>query len=1001
MARLSSTRTSDIRHPDKRSNTPTATTIGEGSVPVVPRFEYSPHRAPQLRFDVEGETVTEARDVPGLAKLPPHERDALLNYINALKNREPWLEWSGKREEPGFVVDPVVLQTHERVSAQAIIQAVQREDVQRSLFAAGDLPYEQEIEFYQHEVDWSNRLILGDSLQVMASLARREDLAGRVQMIYLDPPYGIKFASNFQPQIGQRDVKDKDSDLTREPETVKAYRDTWQLGIHSYLTYLRDRLLLCRELLTDSGSIFVQISDENLHRVRCLLDEVFGAENFVAQIAFRTSGGLGRKGIKTVFDTLLWFAKDATNMKFRPLFSFKGTGEGTMFKSYERKTGERVPIENDADLEEDVVRFSDLVSSGLTPSCVYEFEFQERKFSPGRNCSWKTNAEGISRLALSNRLTAPGTTLQFVYRHSDFPVSTMTNMWDDTVGELKKSYVVQTSAEVIKRCILMTTDPGDLVFDPTCGSGTTARVAERWGRRWITCDTSRVALAIARQQILTEKFDQYRLKQPDAGVKGGFAYRTVPHVTLKSIAQNTHLDPIFAAHEPLLDARLAACNAALAEVAPETARLLRDKLSRKTKEVGKKSITDADRRRWELPAQWEHWTVPFDTDDAWPQTLADAVTAYRAAWRAKMDAVNACISAHAASEELVDQPETVRGVVRVSGPFTVEAVQPPLVSLGEATLFDSAPEAFDGAPEALESFEETAPPLAVREVVATGAMQVENVGAYLQQMVRLLSADGVMFPNNKRMKFSRLEAATLGHIAVHAEGRWHADGETDGEPDESANGAANVAVCIGPQYGSISAAEIVEAKRCAHRESYEHLVFAGFAFDAAATAEIERPTRFKIETHMAHIRPDVNPAMDGLLKNSGRDQLFSVFGAPRVVLHRHETPDAGTEYSVEMQGMDVYDPIKNEVTPTGAGKVAAWFVDGDYDGKTFCITQAFFPDRSAWSKLERALKGAIEADVWQQLAGTKSLPFAAGTHRRAAVKVIDPRGNEVMRVVAL
>ncbi|HVF11206.1 MAG TPA: DNA methyltransferase [Abditibacteriaceae bacterium] len=293
MTRLSpSTTTTDIRHSDKRLNNPPAAIAGEGSVPPAAKFEFSAHRAPELRFDTNGEIITDAAQLPGVAKLPPDERAALLQYIEQLQNAQPWLEWSGKREQPGFVVDPVALHVHERVSTQAILNMARREDVQRSLFADADLPYEQEIEFYKHEVDWSNRLILGDSLQVMASLARRENLAGAVQMIYLDPPYGIKFASNFQPQIGQRDVKDKDSDLTREPETVKAYRDTWQLGIHSYLTYLRDRLLLCRELLTDSGSIFVQISDENLHRVRCLMDEVFGAENFCGIIVFSKTSGL-------------------------------------------------------------------------------------------------------------------------------------------------------------------------------------------------------------------------------------------------------------------------------------------------------------------------------------------------------------------------------------------------------------------------------------------------------------------------------------------------------------------------------------------------------------------------------------------------------------------------------------------------------------------------------------------------------------------------------------
>ena len=551
-------------------------------------------------------------------------------------------------------------------------------------------------------------------------------------------------------------------------------------------------------------------------------------------------------------------------------------------------------------------------------------------------------------------------------------------------------YVVQTSTQVIQRCILMTTDPGDLVLDPTCGSGTTAYVAEQWGRRWITVDTSRVALAIARQRLLTEKFEAYRLQGgAENNPSAGFVYKTVPHITLKSIAQNTNLDPVFARHEPILDAKLSDCNAALAPVDSSLRAKLKAKLLAKQKAEGKKAVTDADRRRWELPAgEWRHWEVPFDTDPDYPPDLADAVTAYRQAWRAKMDEVNACIAANAEPEKLVDQPEVVKGVVRVSGPFTVEAVQPPELSLGEAQTLS-----FGGEPEELdETFNgDVVPPVVLTPVASQAAHEAQNLEAYLEQMLRLLRTDGVRFPNNVQMKFSRLDALTGNASALHAEGRW----VRVGEADDDADGRAPVAVTFGPQYGPVTSMQVVEAARSAIRHAYDELVIAGFSFDADAQAEIENYSGQKLRVHLAHIRPDVNPAMSGLLKEQPGSQLFTVFGRPRT---RVEGPNADGEFTVVMEGVDIYNPVDNSITPTGAEKVAAWFVDGDYDGQTFCITQAFFPDKGAWEKLSKALTGVVDAARLAAFSGTVSLPFPAGKHRTVAVKVIDPRGNEVMSI---
>jgi adenine-specific DNA-methyltransferase len=410
---------------------------------------------------------------------------------------------------------------------------------------------------------------------------------------------------------------------------------------------------------------------------------------------------------------------------------------------------------------------------------------------------------------------------------------------------------------------------------------------------------------------------------------------------------------------------------------------LATKLLRKQKEQGRKSITDGDRRRWELPEPgkcWKHWQVPFDSDPDWPQALADAVTKYRKAWRSKMDEVNACIGANADQEELVDQPEMVRGVVRVSGPFTVEAVQPPEMFLGAAKIITVGE--FGGAPDEMETFE-------MRMVETRADQEAQNLDAYLDQMMRYLKMDGVLFPNNKVMQFHRLESVMDGSV-IHAEGRW-ANGDVDKDPE----GKANVGVVFGPQYGPISAMQVEEAIRQANRRGYDHLVLAGFSFDGTAQAVIAEATHPKLKVHSAHIRPDVNPAMAGLLKEQPGSQLFSVFGQPRT---RLDGPNAEGEYTVTMEGVDIYNPVDNTVTPTKADKVAAWFVDGDYDGRTFCITQAFFPDKSAWEKLSKALDGIVDAERFEAFSGTESLPFPPGKHKCVAVKVIDPRGNEVMRI---
>jgi adenine-specific DNA-methyltransferase len=978
----------DYRHSGAtRKNIPPAKIAAEGTVPEVPKihYSYSPRRPPELRFDTSGK----ADRLPELlekAKKEPLTAEEAQVLADALRVQQPWLEWAGKAEAEakGFTVDPVALHIHERISAQAILKVAARQDVERTLFSDPEQDYHEAVQFYKHDIDWTNRLILGDSLQVMASLAHREDLAGKVQMIFIDPPYGIKYASNFQSQVGNRDVKDKESDLSREPETVRAYRDTWHLGLHSYLSYLRDRLFAAKTLLTPQGSVFVQISDENLHHVRELLDEVFGSSNFCGQIQFKKTGYAATDRLASICDFLLWYAKDIERVFVKTMFVQRKLEEKdtAFFDRVEEQTGERRPLTSLEQEDPDRVKPPSLIlarnplaSPGYLERLSQPIELEGRRYPCADNSHWKTTPEGMARLIKANRITPKGNTIRMVRYFDDYSVSTPTNTWMDLgsggfVGD-QKLYAVQTDRRVIQRCMYLTTQPGDLVFDPTCGSGTTADVAEQLGRRWIAVDTSRVAISIARQRILTARYEYYELSDERTGIAAGFKFKTVPHITLKSIAQNQNLDPIFAKHEPILEAGFKACNDALAKVGTDVRTKLETKLLQKQKTEGKKAISDADTRRWLLPKKgerFEHWTVPFDTDPDWPKDLQQAVTAYRKAWRAKMDEVNACIAANAAQEELVDQPEVLKGITRVSGPFTVEAVQPPEQSIG---VTDGL---FDGAPEELED-----------------TFDLKNVDSYLDEMTRLLRMDGVRFPNNREMKFTRLDRLIGQSGGLHAEGRWHSAEETADDPE----GKATVAVGFGPQYGPVTAKQVEDLIRSASRQGYDSLVVAGFSFDGPAQAVIDEASNPKVKIHMAHIRPDINPGMRGLLKEQPGAQLFTVFGQPRTKL---KGPNSTGEYTVTMEGVDIYDPVTNTTRATESSKVAAWFLDGDYDGRTFCITQAFFPDKSAWEKLAKALGGVVSEDAFEKLSGNVSLPFPKGKHKCCAVKVIDPRGNEVMQV---
>ena len=1010
--------TSDYRHDSaSRKNLPGAAMAGEGEVPRKGRvrYAYSPHLDPVLRFDPTGRADKVAAVVEKACRgerLDAGEQE-ILRAVG--KNWEqPWLEWANKQEEYArghFSVDPVALHIHERISAQAILRAAQREDTERSLFASPEQSYSESLKFYKHDVDWANRLILGDSLQVMSSLAHRENLAGKVQMIYIDPPYGIKFGSNFQPEVGNRDVKDgRSEDLTRESEMVRAYRDTWHIGTSSYLQYLRARIEVARTLLSESGCVFVQISEENLHRIRAILDETFGSGNFVSAITVAKTSGSSGKLLPSVADYLVWYAKNRSVLKYRQLYYTKS--DKTLVEQYRfRRSGDgsiaragSPESETEAELHS---RFmpENLTGQGLSPNDHSPTAFGRRHYlTAGRH--WSTNAAGMARLNGCDRLFLSGERLAWVKFVGDFAVSQFGNLWTDTAQggrAMERLYVVQTGTKIVERCLLMTTDPGDLVLDPTCGSGTTAFVAEQWGRRWITIDTSRVALSIARQRLLTAKFDHYRTAAGPQGALGaenpgsGFKYKTVPHITLGAIAQNTNLDPIFAKHEPILAAKLKAANDALAALPASLRATLKAKLDEKQKAEGKKSITDADRRRWILPpdnrdpkenwtvdtkfAGWYDWEVPFDTDPAWPKPLQDAVTAYRAAWRAKMDEVNACIAANADQEELVDQPEVVKGVVRVSGPFTVEGVIPEELTLGEdGTVTDHTPNEF----EADTAHDDEAK----RDADRT---RQQNAIAYIQRMIEKLRADGVTFPNNRRMQFAKVESLVDGGEMSGVHARAVEAGKED----------ATVGIIFGPEFGPVTAQQIEAAVRRA--KYYDDIIIAGFAFAPEATAEVENigsSKSTKARLHLAHMRPELNSTMDALLKQDTKgsnQQLFTVFGLPAVTVD-----DAGDgEFTATLEGVDIFNPVEGTVTSTKGEKVSAWFLDSDYDGRCFCACQAFFPNSDAWEKIAKALGTSADPEAFEAFKGRTSLPFRAGTHGRIAVKAIDARGNEVMTVKAL
>jgi adenine-specific DNA-methyltransferase len=820
---------------------------------------------------------------------------------------DPQLQWAGKAEHTSFEVPTVSLHVHERIDPRSIIEAVKKRNGSHPQMGLFDTertePLRHAVEFYQHKHGWSNRLVAGDSLLVMNSLLEKEGMAGKVQMIYIDPPYGIRYGSNFQPFVNKRDVKDgKDDDLTSEPEQIRAFRDTWELGIHSYLTYLRDRLLLARELLTESGSVFVQISDENVHHVRELMDEVFGPKNFISIVAFKKTSGFTSKVIANTFDYLVWYARNVERIKARSLFERKDPIEqiGVFYDHIELADGTRRKLSNDdSDLlpaQSRVFQGSVLYSDGATTSGGFELKIDGKTFSPPPGTHWKTGAEGMQRLLAARRVFIKGNTPRFVRYFDDFPYYPIINVWSDTsfggfVGDQQRIYVVQTYSKVVERCLLMTTDPGDLVFDPTCGSGTTAYVAEQWGRRWITCDTSRVALTLAKQRLMTAVFDYYELAHPNEGVGSGFKYKTVPHVTLKSIANNPDI---------------------------------------------KEGMT--------------------------------------------REQIDAAIARHAPQETLYDQPFVDNKRTRVSGPFTVEAVPAPAVK--------SVEELLEGAPQPAD-------------VSIARSGETLRQGEWRDELLRA----GIRGKAGQHIRFARLEPLPGC--------RWlHADGESRPNDDGAervwekgrAYLAQRIVVSFGPEHAPLEQRQVAQAIEEAQTlvPKPKLIVFAAFQFDPEAARDIDETNWPGVTLLKAQMNADL--LTEDLKKKRASNESFWLIGQPDVRVERVASGEDKGKFTVSVHGFDYYNTKTGGIESGGEDRIAVWLLDTDYDGRSLYPRQVFFPmagEREGWARLAKNLKAEIDEELIEAYRGTVSLPFEQGGHKRIAVKIVDDRGIESLKVMEL
>ena len=803
----------------------------------------------------------------------------------ASPHHDPALCWFGKREGGYLVVPTVSLHLHERIDPTTIIEKALRAETHRQdtlvphfEMDVNNPPLGKAIQFYRHTNNWSNRIIAGDSLMVMNSLLVKEDLAGSVQLVFIDPPYGIKYGSNFQPFVNRRDVRDgNDDDLAYEPETVRAFRDTWELGIHSYLSYLRDRLVLARELLTESGSCVVQISDENLHYVRMVMDEVFGAGNFVSLIPFRKTTNATSSSIPVVCDYMVWYAKDKSQKdgrpKYRQLYYKKPPPvNDPNYKHVELDDGARTrrPLTPEERANPSMLppgsriyRYSNIRSRGESAGGD-AFEFEGEVFRPGPHLQWRVKLDGMKRLAEKGRLAKVGRILANIVYDDDFQYAKLTNMWIDTTsgGFEGKVYVVQTAAKAIRRLILMATDPGDLVLDPTCGSATTAYVAEQYGRRWITCDTQRVALALARRRLMTARYKYYKLGHPEQGVGAGFSFTP----------------PGGVAHR-----------------------------------VSTRSLA---------------------YDEAPVRVI------------------------------LHDRPDEVDGIVRVAGPFTVEAVPSPVAASIDTMHEDAQRGAVSGEGADAES-----------------ARQEEWRAA--------LRSAGIRGRDGDRIEFVSVEP--------HPSTKWiHAAATTNDARPKA------VMVSFGPPYAPLDLRQVEAALQEIRtlRNAPDVLVFAAMQFDPEAAKFIDGAGWPGIAILKAQMGADL--LVGDLRRGDPHADSFMLLGQPDA---RIEHAGDG-KYRVRVHGFDYYDARNGRIESGGPSRIAMWMLDTDYDGRSLYPQQVFFPmaagggGRDAgWGNLAGALRGHVDPDAIARYAGTESIEFEAGEHGKAAVKIIDDRGIELVRIL--
>ena len=876
-------------------------------------------------------------------------------YERRNRDLDPQLVWRGKDEQDAadLVVAAPPIYIQEKVHPKVLIDDLRRQTEKEqngksgqtgNLFADfnGIPKGVDKTEFYEHDQNWSNRMILGDSLQVMASLSEREGLRGKVQCIYFDPPYGIKFNSNFQWSTTSRDVKDGKMDhITREPEQVKAFRDTWRDGIHSYLSYIRERLTVGRDLLSDAGSVFVQIGDENVHRVRCLMEEIFGDDNFICQISFVTTSGRASSTLDSITDNILWFCKDKEVMKYRQVWKSRTQDNiDSQYNSYDLD-GKRVhvsEIPHDIDVSK---RFmvGDMSSSGQSKDGPQPYKVFGSNYNLPPNTHWKTNLSGLERLDKSHRLVPIGKRLRYKRFVGDFPMMPFTNYWDDTNQSgfaVDKLYVVQTSTKVIERCVAMVTDPGDLVLDPTCGSGTTSYIAEQWGRRWITIDTSRVALALARSRIMGARYPYYllvdsrdgQLKESEVSgnptssqpthvdLRLGFVYERVPHITLKSIANNAEIDVIWDNWQKALEP-------------------LREQLNKALKK------------------KWEEWEIPREAESGWPDAAKELHAKWWDARIARQKEIDASIAAKADFECLYDKPYVDNRKVRVAGPFTVESLSP-----HRTMEVDENGQFVD--------------PLERPSAAGSGA------ASFVDMILDNLRTAGVQ-QAHKEGKIDFTSLAPWPGRLVCAEGRY-----MEGDAERRA------AIFIGPEFGTVQRQELVEAAREAGDADFDILIGCGFSFDAMSS-ELDKLGRI----HILKARMNADLHMSAELKNTGKGNLFVVFGEPDVELLK----DPDGRYRVKVNGVDVFHPTTGEIVSNEPDDIACWFIDTDYNGESFFVRHAYFLGAGdPYKSLKTSLKAEIDPEAWATLHSDTSRPFDKPTSGRIAVKVINHLGDEVMKV---